>query len=136
MLKLRIKRVIFSTGCLTCFRGGIIIKNFYAKLLGSKASPLLIFVFGILLQIITYLPLIFLAVNAHSNEQMSMVFQFLSVLWLFIPLVSIGAIAISITQLLRKEKSSLTVIGLILNMIWLVLFLCVLYLGLTVGSSI
>lgn len=101
------------------------IKNFYAKLLSSKASPLLIFVCGILVQIITYLPLLYWGIDKLSYERMELIFSILSFLWFFIPLVSIGAIIISIIQILRKKASALTVIGLILNIIWLILFSCI-----------
>lgn len=103
------------------------IKNFYAKLLSSKSSSILIFVFGILAQIITYLPLIFLMLNNHSNGQISPIFFVLTGLWFFIPLISILAISVSITQISRKEKSASTVTGLVLNVIWLILFLCLVF---------
>lgn len=103
------------------------IKNFYNKLLSSKESAILIFVCGILVQIITWPFLFIVGVAFHLNELMSNITSVLCFLWFFVPLISVGAIVISTVQISRKWASALTVIGLILNIVWLILFLLVSY---------
>ena len=110
-------------------------KGFLSKLLNSKASSLLIFVCGLSAQICTW-PLLFaIGISFHKNELVQNILTIPMVLWFFVPLISIGAIVISVVQMRRKQASAITIVGLALNIIWLGLFMLLLYLLLVVGIS-
>ncbi|MDF2613800.1 MAG: hypothetical protein K0S71_1586 [Clostridia bacterium] len=108
-------------------------KSLFEKLLKKDSSSLLIILVGFASHVITYAILFGLAIINHLNERVMKVLIVLLLICFTIPLVSIGGIIIAIIQIRRRNVSKLPIIGLILNSIWLTLFLLISYFAVTVG---
>jgi hypothetical protein len=63
-------------------------------------------------------------------------FTIVSAIWFFIPLISIGAIIIAVNQIRKRISLGFPIIGLIINIIWLILFSFVAYLVFVVKISV
>ncbi|URZ04038.1 hypothetical protein [Clostridium felsineum] len=111
-------------------------KSFFNKLINKNVSSILIILIGLTIQSVTYPILFVIGVINHLNERVMSVISILALIWSFIPLVSIVGIIISTIQIYKRNVSKLPIIGLILNIIWLILFLLVAYFIFTVGVSV
>jgi hypothetical protein len=91
---------------------------------------------GFTTQVVTYPIIAIFGIANHLNEPVMKVFIVLGSICFIIPLVSIGGIIIAIIQIHRRSVSKLPIIGLILNIIWLILFFLASYFVVTVGMSV
>lgn len=111
-------------------------KSLFEKLLKKDSSSLLIALLGLITQVITYPILFIFGITNHLNERVMKVFVVLGLIWFIIPIVSLEGIIIAIIQIRKRNVSKLPIIGLILNIIWLILFFLVSYFAFTVGISV
>lgn len=96
-------------------------KNLFRKLININNSSLLIFVIGLAAQMLIY----FLAVlfgEIFNLRIMKLISVILLIIPFLIPFVAIVGIGISIYQINKRKKLVFPILGLVLNLIWLILF--------------
>lgn len=111
-------------------------KNLYNKLVNANKSSILMFLGGLITQIVTYPFLLILGTNFHRYERVMFFVLALSTIWFCIPVISIVGIIIAITQIHKRNGLKLPIIGMILNIIWFILFSFVVYMIFVVGITV
>ena len=110
-------------------------KHILERTLKSEISSIVILLAVVIFQIFLWMILAFIGITFHKNEIISYITDFLSVIWLFIPLLSLFGIIVGIIQIRKLEKIILPLVGTVLNSILLVLYLTACYFILTKGVS-
>lgn len=111
-------------------------KDFIDKLVAQNNSLLSILSKGLLVQIIMWCIMFMTVIIFIGHETWPMFVYVYMLIFYLIPLLSIVAIIISITQIVKKNTSKLPILGLVLNVLWLILYLIALYLVLVVKISV
>ena len=117
---------------------GAKMESIFGKLVNYNKASFQIFIFGIVTQVITY-PLLLLFgtnFNLNLNKQLMIIFGLFALLCFLIPIISIGAIIISIIQIRKRQALKFPIIGLVLNIIWFIVFVSITFMYFTVGQSV
>ena len=97
------------------------------KLINTNSTTIFLFLYGLIVQIVA-LPAIYYYSLAYKDSKS---FEILVLIWFCIPIISVFSIIIAIIQVndrkINNEKWKVPVIGLILNTVWLLCYLLVIY---------
>lgn len=111
-------------------------KNLIDRLIARNNSSLLILSKSLYVQIIMWCIMFATAIIFIGHKTLPM-FMYIWILIVYlIPLLSIVAIFISIIQIVKKNTSKLPILGLVLNFLWFIIYLIVLYLVFVVKISV
>lgn len=103
-------------------------KDKLIAILNINHSSLLVIFWGISIQIVTWAIMFPVAFAIElDNQVIQIVFGIISLIWLVVPIISIGGIAIALIQIFKRKVYKLPIIGFIANIIWLFLFALVVY---------
>lgn len=102
----------------------------FNKILNSNAVTIFLFGYGLIVQIVAFETIYFFIANYPMKSSVVEAFVFL---WYCIPVVSVFSIIIAFIQIKRRrnshERYRTPLIGLILNLMWLVCYLFAIYLA-------
>jgi len=106
------------------------------KLINSNSTTIFLFLYGLIAQIVAF-PVIYIFITALKDVISVSLIEALVFIWYCIPIVSVFSIIIAIIQIkerkINNEKCKIPLIGLILNIIWLLCYLFVIYMVFVVG---
>lgn len=104
------------------------------KIINSNSATIFLFLYGLMIQIVAF-PVIYFYGSAFKD--MGSLTKALIFIWFFIPIVSVFSAVIAIIQIKKRrnnnEKHHVPLIGLILNMVWLLCYLFFLYMVFVAG---
>ena len=111
--------------------------NRYNKLLSSNSATIFVFLYGIIIQIVSFPVIYFYGVFFPETTKLIDKFIFI---WFFIPVISGFSILIAIMQIKERkrnnEKWKKPLVGLILNLVWLICYLLLIYIVFVIKSPI
>lgn len=100
----------------------------FNKIINSNSTTIFLFLYGLIVQIVAF-PVIFYYDLAYRD--MTSVFDTLVLIWYCIPIISVFSIIIATIQIkerkINNEKWKIPLIGLILNIAWLLCDLFFIY---------
>lgn len=103
-------------------------RNIFSKLTNSNSITIFLFMYELIVQIVA-LPAIYLYSLVYKDSVV--VFEALVFIWFCIPVVSVFSFILAIIQIIirksNNEKYKMPLIGLILNITWVLCYLFILY---------
>jgi len=104
----------------------------FNKLINSNSATIYLFLYGIITQIVAF-PVIYFFIFIFGDKIPEFEVEALITVWYCIPIVSVFSIIIAILQIkerkISNKKNKVPYIGLTLNIIWLLSYLFLLYMG-------
>lgn len=107
-------------------------RNRFNKLLKANSATIFIFLYGIIIQIVSF-PVIYIygaALQDALPESVKIIDKFIF-MWFFVPIISVFSILIANMQIRERKKNhekwKTPLVGLILNAGWLICYLILIY---------
>jgi hypothetical protein len=109
--------------------------NKFSKLIGSNSATVFLFLYGLIVQIVA-LPIICFFISNYPVK--TSVVEASVFIWFCIPIISVFSVIIAIIQIRKrkrkKENYKTPLVGLILNLVWLLCYLFAVYMIFIVGT--